>query len=160
MNGEITGEIIKSAISLKIKDTFKTGVTPNIVYPTIYKEEIKQNLSKPYFFIWAVDVESQKISRNIYEITYQMNVRYHGIDNDPKEYQNLTDKGNRLAEALNTIDVPIWNGTEEIKLPVFSRRLDYKITDGVLQCFVTYVIRAKARLAVGPKMGTLDTNIN
>lgn len=161
MSGEITGEIIKSSMSLKIRDTFKTGTDP-IVYPTIYKEQQQQDLAKPYFFIWAMDVDQKKIARNIYEVTCQMKVEYETEDNDYKKYEHLTAVGTELLLALGNIDVPIYNGPEgqELKKPVYGKMMSFKITEGVLQLFVTYVIRGKQVVTSAyDKMGTLTLEI-
>ena len=65
MIGEITGESIKSAISLKLKSSFaNTNVSPPI---TIYKATIVQGFKKPSFFIWIMDVSQEKLLGNKYE---------------------------------------------------------------------------------------------
>lgn len=155
MWGEITGETIKSAISLKIANSIVTK-EPNI---RIYKEKIIQNFKTPCFFIWTLDISHEKQMRNCYNRTYQMNIRFH-LDNDfSQKYQELNSIGNLLMDILRTIDVPVSvkNGKEETR-PVFGRQMSFKIDDGVLQMFVTYIIKTEAWIPEVPEMQTLDIN--
>jgi len=163
--GQITGETVKSAISLKIRSAFATssGTPPVTTYPTIYKEKVVQGMIKPCFFVWAMDVEQEKLMRNNYERVYQMNVRYHPEDNDLKRYQVLADIGNKLLEYLTQIEVPIFLGRydnegepiEDMK-PIRGSQMSFKIVDDVLQVFVTYVVKMKLVEAALPFMETLD----
>jgi len=163
--GQITGETVKSAISLKIRSAFATtsGTPPVATYPTIYKEKIVQGMIKPCFFVWTMDVEQEKLMRNNYERVYQMNVRYHPEDNDLKRYQTLADIGNKLLEYLTQIEVPIFLGRydtegepiEDMK-PIRGGQMSFKIVDDVLQVFVTYIVKMKMVEAALPFMETLD----
>lgn len=165
MVGEIMGESIKSAVSLKIKSGFSitSGEPPVTIYPTIYKEQIVQGMAKPSFFIWQMDVEQEKLMRNNYERVYQMNVRYHPEDNDLKRYQTLAIIGNKLLEYLTQVEVPIFLGRydnkrepiEDMK-PIRGSQMSFKIVDDVLQVFVTYVVKMKMVEAALPFMETLD----
>lgn len=161
MAGEVTGESIKSAISLKIKSRFAqtSGEPPISIYPTIYKEKVVQGMEKPCFFIWVVDVTQDKIARGLYTIEYQMNIRYHGQDDDPNAYSTLSDIGHKLLEALVSIDVPILvaEGVEGTK-PVYGKQMDFKIVEDVLQVFVTYSIRAREKSAEATNMNLLTLN--
>lgn len=167
MAGEITGEMIKSAIALKIKETFKAADTPasNFVYPTIYKEKIVQNMVKPSFFIWVVDVNQTKMMRNNFTREYQMNIRYHPEEKDPITYEVLADVGNKLLEHLAKLQVPIFAGrldsdgeqVEEMR-PVFGKQMSFIITDDVLQVFVTYAVKMKLVEAAMPFMKQLFIN--
>ena len=167
MAGEIVGESIKSAISLKIRSSFAitSGEPPITIYPTIYKEQMVQGMDKPSFFIWQMDVEQEKLMRNNYERVYQMNVRYHPEDNDLKRYQTLADIGNKLLEYLTQIEVPIFLGRydtegepiEDMK-PIRGSQMSFKIVDDVLQVFVTYVVKMKLVEAALPYMEQLFLN--
>lgn len=163
--GQIIGETVKSAISLKIQSAFATtsGTPPVTTYPTIYKEKVVQGMIKPCFFVWTMDVEQEKLMRNNYERVYQMNVRYHPEDNDLKCYQTLTDIGNKLLEYLTQIEVPIFLGRydtegepiEDMK-PIRGSQMSFEIVDDVLQVFATYVVKMKMVEAELPLMETLD----
>lgn len=155
MWGEISGETIKSAISLKITNTI-TAANPSI---KIYKEKIVENFKKPCFFIWTMDVSHEKQMRNNYERTYQMNIRYHINENIPNKYEILCSAGNALMDALKEINVPVYidDDLEELR-PVFGKKMSYKIDEGVLQMFVTYIIKTKAWIPKVPDMQTLDIN--
>jgi len=161
--GEITGESIKSAISLKLKSSFaNTGGTPSI---TIYKEQIVQGFKKPSFFIWIMDVSQEKLLGNKYERLYQMNIRYHPEGNDLKTYETLAEIGNKLLEYLRYIEVPIFlgrydtdgNPIEDTK-PIKGDNLSFKITDDILQVYVNYVIKGKFKEAEKPQMQDLTIN--
>lgn len=104
MVGEITGESIKSAIALKLKSTFAKNIDSP---PIIYKEKMVQGMKKPCFFIWTMDIEQTKGLMNQYRRVYQMNVRYHPVDDDPKLYETLGEIGNKLLEHLDTISLPV-----------------------------------------------------
>ena len=167
MVGEITGESIKSAISRKIQSDFAiTSGEPSITtYPTIYKEKIVQGSDKPCFFIWTMNVSQIKRMRNNYNRLYQMNVRYHPLDEDINKYKTLCDIGNRLLETLSKIDVGIdlgavdneGNPIESLK-PVIASDIDFKIVDDVLQVFVNYQIRGKQYVEEIADMQTLTIN--
>lgn len=163
--GQITGETVKSAISLKIRSAFATtsGTPPVTTYPTIYKEKVVQGMIRPCFFVWTMDVEQEKLMRNNYERVYQMNVRYHPEEKDPKTYETLADIGNKLLDYLTTINVPIFlgrydgqgNPIEDSK-PVTGMQMSYEITEDVLQMFVTYKLKAKRALEAVPEMEQLE----
>ena len=165
MVGEITGESIKSAIALKLKSSFAitNGQPPITIYPTIYKEKIVQGMKKPCFFVWVMDVSQEKLMRNNYERLYQMNIRYHPEEKDPKTYETLVGIGNKLLGYLTTINVPIFlgrydgegNPIEDSK-PITGRQMNYEIKEDVLQMFVTYKLKAKQALEAVPDMGTLE----
>jgi len=165
MVGEITGESIKSAIALKIKSSFAitNGSPPITIYPNIYKEKIVQGMKKPCFFIWVMDVSQEKIMRNVYTRDYQMNIRYHPEEKDNKTYETLSDIGNKLLDKLTTIDVPIFLGRYdgkgnpiEDKKPVRGIQMSFEIKEDVLQCYVTYSIKAKQMVEEVPEMETLE----
>lgn len=167
MVGEVVGESIKSAIALKIRNGFAvtSGTPPVTTYPTIYKEQIVENMVKPSFFVWTMDAEQVWLMGSYYQRVYQMNIRYHTTDNDLKAYENLSAVGNTLLEVLRMIDVPIFLGRYdnlenpiEDKKPVYGKLMSYKITDGVLQLYVTYVIKTKHKSEEVPDMETLEIN--
>ena len=171
MVGEITGESIKSAIALKLKSSFAviTGDPPLTTYPKIYKEETSQGIKKPYFFIWTLDASQQKIMRNNYTRTYMMNVRYHldevEAEKVGKQNEILAEIGNKLLDCLNIVDVPIFLGNYDIDeqpieetLPVYGQQMSWKTTEGVLQLFVTYQIKARQYVEEIPDMQTLLVN--
>ena len=157
--GQITGETIKSAISLKIRSAFATtsGTPPVTTYPTIYKEKVVQGMIKPCFFVWTMDVSPVKRMKNTFEFPYQMNVRYEPSEDDEEKYKSCMSVAMTLTEALSSIDVPIdVNGTEVLK-QVYGRDMEFSITDDVLQFFVSYTLRGYIpEAATQPFMKTLD----
>jgi len=137
----VTGEVIKSALSLKILETFPTI--------PVYKEKIPQGFITPSFFINALDTSQEEVGKNIYEQTYLMNVRYVPQDGLSNTYEVLSGIGNTLMDILSSIDVDIYLGSYVEGLPVLGKKqvlgelLSYKNQDEVLQFFGTYTIRVK-----------------
>lgn len=139
MVGEITSMAVKSAIAKRIRTAFATGSTPNITYPTIYKEQIQQGIVKPYFFVWTINRAQRKWLRNRWGVTFQMQVRYHPTDTDLAAYETLETVGAKLLETISTIEVPVsLNGTTETTIIAHGRELEYRIEDGVLMAYATY----------------------
>lgn len=151
---EVNGEIIKSAIALKIRQN--VTLQDNTPYK-IYKERVVQGFTKPSFFIWTLDVDQQKQMRNNFERHYQMSVRVHLKDNATKTYEQLSELGNKLLCVLSLIDVPILVDSNTLgTLPVTGTQMSFNIVDDVLQFFVTYKIRIKQKLAEHSKMQVLN----
>lgn len=157
MAGEITGETIKSAIAIKVHNTFAVtnGTPPITTYPTIYKEKIIQDMNKPCFFIWIMEGGSEKRMNDNYDLTYQMNIRYHPKDHDEKAYENLSHIAIDLVEALSSIEVPILVNDIPVDKKVRGTQITYEIVDGVLQFYVTYKLKAFIPQTSGPAMGDL-----
>lgn len=155
MSGSVTGELIKSAIARNI--TKNISLQNNTPFK-VYKEKTVQSFNKPSFFIWVMDVSQRKLMNNNYERYYQMNIRFHTVDDNPKEYEELSDIGNKLLYSLALLDVPILvfdalsNKTIEQNKPIKGTQMSFNIVDGVLQMFVTYTIKAKQVLAEAPTM--------
>lgn len=145
MAGTITGEIIKSAIARRLSASFNTDGKSY----KIYKERIVQGMQRPCFFIWTIIVEQTKVARDVYEWHYQMQVRYHLPETEASDFEELCEIGTRMLQALNAIDVPILvrnedNELVEIQLPVFGKKMEYKIDDDdVLLLYATYDIRVR-----------------
>lgn len=167
MVGAITGESIKSAIALKIRASFAEtkGEPPITIYPTIYKEQVVQNMELPSFFIWTMDVDQSSVQKNTFERLYQMNVRYHPLDDDLSKYENLEAIALKLSEALSYIEVPIFAGAYDLqgqpieeKKPVKGKSISHKITDDVLQFYVNYSIRGKIVESKDPHMNEITYN--
>ena len=121
----INGELIKSSVALKLKESFKTGVDPNFIYPKIYKESTVQGFSKPCFFITTINTEQERVGKDSYRRIYSMNIRYHPAENTPDLNELLDGIGDELMYYLNSINVPIIN-TQTTKV-VQSIKTDFKI---------------------------------
>ncbi|MDD4690002.1 MAG: hypothetical protein PHE51_09690 [Eubacteriales bacterium] len=171
MAGEITGETIKSSVSLTIKELFKVsvGTPPVITYPKIYKEQVIEKASLPYFFVWILNEDTQKQRNNKYELTYQMKIEYHPIDKLVGTYEACSAIAHSLFEGVEYISVPIFLGhytTPQIGdpvqiveyLPVKGKQMNWIIQDDILCFFVTYTIQATKVLAVIAKMATVKQN--
>lgn len=159
MNGQITGETIKSAIARKLSNS--TFVAVNSF--KLYKEMTRQNFSLPAFFIWTVNVEQTKEAKNRFRLNYSMEVRFHPNTRDPTSYEKLCSVGTELLDYLETIYVPILEvGPDgaliEAVRPVRGKQMEFKIVEDVLQFLVDYSIRAAQPLEELPGMQTLKVN--
>ena len=150
--GQITGETVKSAISLKIRSAFATnsGTPPVTLYPTIYKEKVVQGMIKPCFFVWTMDVSPVKCMNNSFELLYQMNIRYEPSEDDEEKYKSCMNAAMTLIEALSSINVPIDVDGEEVLKQVYGRNMEFSITDDVLQFFASYTLCGYVPEAVVP----------
>lgn len=144
MGNEITGESIKSAIAVKLGEDFGSDLPA----PKLYKEKIVQGLVKPCFFIWTMDISQEKLMRNNYERTYQMNIRFHPPDDDPTPYQTLQEIGNRLTESLSVI--------YPTDFPVFGKQMSFQIIENVLQFYVSYTLKLHTITPTLPVMEDLE----
>ena len=159
MNGQITGETIKSAIARKLSNSTFTALESF----KLYKEMTRQNFSLPAFFIWTVNVEQTKEAKNRFRLNYSMEVRFHPNTRDPVSYEKLCSVGTELLDYLETIYVPIMDvGPDgamiEIVRPVRGKQMEFKIVEDVLQFLVDYSIRAARPLEEIPDMQTLEIN--
>ena len=159
MNGQITGETIKSAIARKLSNS--TFVAVNSF--KLYKEMTRQSFSLPAFFIWTINVEQTKEAKNRFRLNYSMEVRFHPNTRDPVSYEKLCSVGTELLDYLETIYVPILEvGPDgaliEVLRPVRGKQMEFKIVEDVLQFLVDYSIRAAQPLEEIPDMQTLKVN--
>ena len=159
MNGQITGETIKSAIARKLSNS--TFVAVNSF--KLYKEMTRQSFSLPAFFIWTINVEQTKEAKNRFRLNYSMEVRFHPNTRDPISYEKLCSVGTELLDYLETIYVPILEvGPDgaliEVLRPVRGKQMEFKIVEDILQFLVDYSIRAARPLEEIPDMQTLKIN--
>lgn len=158
MSVEITGESVKSAIARKLAADFGSQ-TPA---PKLYKEQILQNLVKPYFFIWIMDVSQEKLMNRNYTLAYQMNIRYHPKDEDTATYETLSSVAIKLFETLSTIELPVLTLIDDVEVeqlkPVVGSQMNYSINDGVLQFYVTYNLRVMKDRIPRVIMNNLEVN--
>ena len=155
---EITGETIKSAMALNIKQNITLDDGSNF---RIYKETTVQGLKKPCFFIWTLDVGQTKQMGNNYERVYQMNIRFHAQDDVDNLYERLCELGNKLLCSLARIYVPI-NIDEQtvVNKPVIGKQMSFNVVEDVLQVYVTYTIKIKQALEKTPEMTVLGIKNN
>ena len=95
MDGQITGETIKSAIARKLSNSTFTALESF----KLYKEMTRQNFSLPAFFIWTVNVEQTKEAKNRFRLNYSMEVRFHPNTRDPVSYEKLCSVGTELLDC-------------------------------------------------------------
>lgn len=148
---KLTGEIVKSAISFKIKNSFATSDS----YPTIYKEQIVEGMDKPCFFVGILDVSQTKGLGDKHDRTYMMQVRYHVETGQTDLYEQLDQIGNELLDVLRYISIPFDSDKPQL---LRGTNLSYNIVDGVLQVFVTYTVNIQTLTSRLPIMEQLTIN--
>lgn len=152
----ITGETIKSAVAESIIGSEKLVELFN-GKPRVHKEQIKQNLKLPAFFVWEYQVLQEKLMRDSYNRTSFIEVRHHlkEDDSDSNIYEKQAKIGNLLMSALSKIKVPDAIG---IKRPVVGKDLEYKINDDVLIFLANYTIEIYLEEEDQPTMSELFIN--
>lgn len=116
----------------------------------VYKNDVKQGLTEPCFFIAALKPEQtpllgdRAIWRNPFDIHY--------FPKEPAANEELYSAAVRLMYGLRYITLP--DGS-----PLRGRSLSYEAVGGVLHFFVTYNVIVNIPREL-PKMEILDTDIN
>ena len=84
----------------------------------------------------------EKRMNNNYDLTFQMNVRYHPDDKDESSYETLMAVGLKLTEVLSAVFMPISIKGIAANKKVKGTQTSYNITDNVLQFYTTYALKA------------------
>lgn len=95
----------------------------------IYIDEVKQGLKKPCFFIYQINAEHNKNTKDIFVRDYLFNIRFH-TDEGRGELNRV---GNTLLEILEEIDY-----TSSVLRPY---KLTYEVNEDVLHVFLGYRVR-------------------
>lgn len=141
---EVIGESVKSATSIKLSNIFGDGVRK-------YKESIT-NIQYPNFFIYQVSQDITPDTRNRWNISYLMNVRYRYVE----DVETVTN----LEEQLDAISLKLLTEFTEIQLerPLKVKNARCEKADGVLQFFFNVNVRVKRELTEDEKMQLLKLN--
>ena len=172
MRYEILGESLKSAISIKLGEIFRTPVMngnqqavqngqPVYNYPIRYKENITSP-SYPNFSI--IQVNNSIISMQTYtesalnndleriQLDYLFNIQYRVAEN--------TDAITNLRQQLDAIGLKLNSEFKYVTLglPVYTKNRRYEIVDGVLQFFFNITIFATMEQQDDGTQGDLSIN--
>ena len=111
-----------SGISNQLYDTFGADYK-------YYKEDVKQNLTKPCFTMDCITPLQRSRNRTQYNRTIPVVVHYFTSDNENVK-QDCYEKAELIVEALEyaPLDGALLRGED----------ISWQINDGVLQVFVTY----------------------
>lgn len=118
---EINSKTLISAISRTLKNNF-----PNY---TIYKDKKKQGIKKPCFFIFQLNAEQEKVTKDIFKRDLLVNIRFF-TDADRMEIDSVNFD---LLSLLPTISY------EGIRFD--AKKISSEVQDDVLQLFLSYKIR-------------------
>lgn len=118
----LQSESIKSAITKTLANRY-----PDI---EIYKNQVKQGVETPCFFVAQINAEKHKTSHIHHQFDYLFNVRYHADNPTRTEFDTL---GFELLDILEEVD--------KDGLYIRGKNLRYEITDNVLMFFGNYSIR-------------------
>lgn len=155
---EITGDAIKSAISLRLRSGFATtsGIPPVTTYPTIYKEQIVQGFSLPCFHIRQVNVDQRHGLNNNFFRDYYMEVSYH-VDQTADDLRKQLDAvGSKALEVLSSVPIVVTDDLTPVTLSLRGRDMGFQVIEEVMVLLVTYTIQAKSSLSSVTDMATLD----
>ena len=148
---EFTGEVIKSAISRKIKAEIPTA--------KIYKEKPVQSMLMPSYYIEILDVGMVSQGNGYFMLTYQMCIRYNPKLPNSELNTELECQRLYLMGAVSRLQIP-FSGNRAIMIN--AQDIEGKVTDNVLQVYFTYDVRVRltAEDIAAVKMNLLSMNIN
>lgn len=156
MSYELIGESIKSAISIKLGEIFRTPVTQNgqqvtqngqpvYTYPIRYKESIT-NMQYPSFHIIQVNTNITPLQTKVegafnkdlkrIQLDYLFNIQYR-VAKDTELVSNLRQQLDGIGFILLTEFTEI-----DLERPVYTKNCRYEIVDGVLQFFCNITVYA------------------
>ena len=163
MSYELIGESVKSAISIKLGDIFKTPRTVNgqpvYDYPIRYKESIT-NMQYPSFHIIQVNTSVTPLQTK-YQGAFNKDLKRMQIDylfNIQYRVASDTELVSNLRTQLDGIGFRLMTEFTEINLerPVYTKNCRYEIVDGVLQFFCNITVYATAEQVDEEEMNDLS----
>ncbi|MGL5868987.1 phage tail terminator family protein [Clostridium chrysemydis] len=136
---EIDSSTIVSSITRALKNKYQDV--------NIYKDKKLQGLVKPCFFVFQLNIEQRKISKEIYSRDILINVRYHS---DLKRCE--IDK-----VAFDLLDLFREIKTEEGLILRPKKEIKYEVSDDVLQIFIPYKVNVIRNEENGVTMNKLES---
>lgn len=154
-----SNDLIKKAIAKKLKDCLTVTTPEGTIPPIIFADKIQEGATEPFFLILVIDVSQRNGMRNTYWRTYQMKVQYYVDETVSTRITDLRIMGERLLGILNVIDVEYsTRGGQVSTRPLKSKKLDYQITENVLNFFCTYNVKVYREMDPNEKMQVLQIN--
>lgn len=159
---QITGEIIKSSLSLLIRDKFKVVSGQATIYPVIYKETIDSGMTFPSFFIRQLDTSEENVSLFRKVRSYLMIIYYQL----PEGEISINEKLDNVANSLYEIDkLPVIFGSSVINNQTISHKKyiqannkSHLKVDDVLQFQIGFKLTLKEQEDLIDKMEHLKVN--
>lgn len=159
MKSYFSEDLIKQAIARKLKECLAITSGSDITYPVVFADKIMQGAIEPFFLILVIDVSQDKGLQTKFWRNYQMKVQYYISEQVTTRITDLRKMGERLFGILDTIDLEYKQENNRIYTrPLRAYKLNYQITENVLNFFCTYKVRVQQDVEPNTKMRILDIN--
>ena len=159
MKSYFSEDLIKQAIARKLKECLAITSGSHITYPVVFADKIMQGAIEPFFLILVIDVSQDRGLQTKFWRNYQMKVQYYISEQVTTRITDLRKMGERLFGILDTIDLEYKQENNRIYTrPLRAYKLNYQITENVLNFFCTYKVKVQQDVEPNTKMRILDIN--
>lgn len=159
MKSYFSEDLIKQAIARKLKECLAITSGSDVTYPVVFADKIMQGAIEPFFLILVIDVSQDKGLQTKFWRNYQMKVQYHISEQVTTRITDLRKMGERLFGILDAIDLEYKQENNRIYTrPLRAYKLNYQITENVLNFFCTYKVKVQQDVEPNTKMRILDIN--
>lgn len=159
MKSYFSEDLIKQAIARKLKECLAITSGSDVTYPVVFADKIMQGAIKPFFLILVIDVSQDKGLQTKFWRNYQMKVQYYISEQVTTRITDLRKMGERLFGILDAIDLEYKQENNRIYTrPLRAYKLNYQITENVLNFFCTYKVKVQQDVEPNTKMRILDIN--
>lgn len=159
MKSYFSEDLIKQAIARKLKECLAITSGSDVTYPVVFADKIMQGAIEPFFLILVIDVSQDKGLQTKFWRNYQMKVQYYISEQVTTRITDLRKMGERLFGILDAIDLEYKQENNRIYTrPLRAYKLNYQITENVLNFFCTYKVRVQQDVEPNTKMRILDIN--
>lgn len=159
MKSYFSEDLIKQAIARKLKECLAIVSGSDVTYPVVFADKIMQGAVEPFFLILVINVSQDKGLGIKFWRKYQLKVQYYIDEQVTTKITDLRKMGERLFGILDTIDLEYKRQENKIYTrPLRAYKLDFEITENVLNFFCTYKVRVQQDVEPDTKMQILDIN--
>lgn len=159
MKSYFSEDLIKQAIARKLKECLAITSGSDVTYPIVFADKIMQGAIEPFFLILVIDVSQDKGLQTKFWRNYQMKVQYYISEQVTTRITDLRKMGERLFGILDAIDLEYKQENNRIYTrPLRAYKLNYQITENVLNFFCTYKVKVQQDVEPNTKMRILDIN--
>ena len=159
MKSYFSEDLIKQAIARKLKECLAITSGSDVTYPVVFADKIMQGAVEPFFLILVIDVSQDKGLQTKFWRNYQMKVQYYISEQVTTRITDLRKMGERLFGILDTVDLEYKQENNRIYTrPLRAYKLNYQITENVLNFFCTYKVKVQQDVEPNTKMRILDIN--
>lgn len=159
MKSYFSEDLIKQAIARKLKECLAITSGSDVTYPVVFADKIMQGAVEPFFLILVIDVSQDKGLQTKFWRNYQMKVQYYINEQVTTRITDLRKMGERLFGILDAIDLEYKQENNRIYTrPLRAYKLNYQITENVLNFFCTYKVKVQQDVEPNTKMRILDIN--